>query len=151
MPRVGRPPKPIEEKRRLGNPGKRALPDGASLTVLPGASEPPEPRRPLGRHGRELWNEIWTSPAAWLAPGVDSEHVLVLCELLDERVALRATVLRAQDRHERRALRALDTEYLGALADLGLNPVERARLGVAEVKKPSSTLDAIAERRAKRS
>jgi hypothetical protein len=148
MPRVGRPPKPIEEKRRLGNPGKRVLPDGASLTVLPGASEPPEPRRPLGQHGRALWDEIWTSPAAWIAPSVDSEHVLFLCELADERTSLRIAVLKApEDWRKRAALRALDAEYRAALGDLGLNPVERARLGVAEVKRASKEDDDFFTRR----
>lgn len=159
MPRpTGRPPKPIEEKIRTGNPGHRKLPTRATLTVLPGASKPPEPHRPLNPVGRELWDRIWTSPAAWLADRVDNEHVLILCEQLDERDTLRklitadtiATMQAAKDQdrvlptrlwRERSALRQLDAQISEGLSLLGFNPVERARLGVSEVKRAHSAVD----------
>lgn len=151
MPRpVGRPPKPIEEKIRTGNPGKRSLPDRATLTVLPAATEPPDPARPLGREGRALWDRVWAAGATWLAERVDAEQVLILCEQMDERAALRVRVLRDNDWRERAGLRALDAQIMDGLSVLAFNPTERSRLGVAEVRKTESTLDRIASRRAAR-
>lgn len=146
---TGRPPKPLEEKLRTGNPGRRPLPDRSTLTVLPAAEGPPEPARPLARPGRELWDRVWNSGATWLAELVDAEQVLILCEQADERASLRVKVLRDGDWRERAALRALDAQVMDGLAVLGFNPVERSRLGVSEVKAPSA-LDKIAARRAAR-
>ena len=53
---AGRPSKPVEQKRLIGNPGKRALPSNAM--ALPRAIEDPIPGRPLLRYGQELWDKI---------------------------------------------------------------------------------------------
>jgi hypothetical protein len=146
---TGRPPKPYEEKLRTGNPGKRALPERSNLTVLPAANGAPEPARPLGSAGRALWDRVWGAGATWLAELVDAEQVLILCEQADERAQLRVKVLKDGEWRERAALRALDAQVMDGLALLGFNPVDRSRLGVAEVKAPSA-LDQIAARRAAR-
>lgn len=147
MPRPrGRPPKPLEEKLRLGNPGKRPLPDRAELTVLPAAPVPPEPTRPLGTAGRAMWDRIWTSGANWLAERVDAEQVLIVCEQIDERQALRLEVLKDKDWRARGGLRALEGQITDGLAVLGFNPVDRTRLGVAEVMRVSK-LEALRARR----
>src|SRR5690242_8280429 len=106
----GPPPKPNEEKRRLGNPGQRPLPDRANLTVLPGVrrGDPPEPARPLGQAGRALWDRVWDAGAVWLARNIDAELVLILCEQMDERAALRAQMFRNNSWRDRAGLRALD-------------------------------------------
>lgn len=136
MPRpVGRPPKTIEEKRLTGNPGKRPLPKPGGLLVIPGIREPPEPHRPLGQVGQELWTRVWESGAVWLAEKIDCETLLIICEQADERQGLRVKVLRNGDWRERAALRALDAQVMNGLALLGFNPVDRARLGVAEVRQ----------------
>ncbi len=49
---VGRPPKPVEQKRRAGNPGKRPLPD--VVIPIPTSAIAPEPHRPLGSAGRHV-------------------------------------------------------------------------------------------------
>jgi hypothetical protein len=143
MAQVGRPPKPLEEKVRLGNPGKRPLPDRGNLVALPGAAQPPDPARPLGQAGRELWERVWTAGANWLAERVDAEQVLILCEQVDERQQLRVRVLRDNDWRDRAALRALDAQVMSGLSVLGFNPVDRSRLGAAEVVKRESKLDAL--------
>lgn len=143
---TGRPPKPLEQKLRAGNPGKRPLPDRATLTVLPAARGIPAPARPLGSAGRALWERVWNAGATWLAELVDAEHVLMLCEQADERAALRVTVLRNGDWRDRAALRALDAQVMSGLALLGFNPVDRSRLGVAEVKRVSAVEDFLARR-----
>jgi hypothetical protein len=145
---MGRPPKPIEEKLRNGWPSHSTKkPEPGSLTVLPPVDSTPEPARPLARPGREMWDRIWSSPAkAWLAKDVDTETVLILCEHIDERAALRAKVLRDGDWRERAGLRALDAQVMEGLRELGFNPVERSRLGVAEVKRVSAVEDLLARK-----
>jgi len=64
---VGRPPKPVEQKRRIGNPGGRKLP---TLTVVPMPTVDdvriPDPHRPLMKKpdgspgaGGQLWLLVW--------------------------------------------------------------------------------------------
>lgn len=125
----GRKPKPVERKERLGNPSRRPLPK--NLVVLPDVpnKEVPEPSRPLGRFGTELWERLWTAGAFWLKPTIDSELMLICCELVDERMVLRARV--AQDPtawRDRRGLRELDRQITSLLGDLGFSPTERGNL-----------------------
>ena len=132
------PPKPTEQKRRLGNPGKRRLPSLATVTTIPAAVGIPEPLRPLGNEGKRMWDRIWSSSAAgWIAPGTDVELVQMACEAMDERVALRVAVLRGSDWRDRVALRSVESDLRSMLSALGLTPTDRTRMGVAEVKKQS--------------
>jgi hypothetical protein len=65
--------------------------------------------------------------------------VLLLCESADERVALRWRVLRGDGGwRDRVGLRALDQQVSSLLSMLGFTPVDRGRLGVAEVAAVSS-------------
>jgi hypothetical protein len=131
----GRKPKPTEVKRRLGNPGKRALPK-AEVIALPTAQEAPEPKRKLLRAGLSLWEQIWTSGAVWLRPDMDEELCLMLCEMADEREFLRIHTLQNPDAwRERRALRELDRQITSMLGTIGFSPTDRARLGIGEVKQ----------------
>jgi hypothetical protein len=132
-------PKPLEEKRRTGNPGNRHLPDPSQVAYLPAAplGDPPSPMRPLEAAGLALWGRVWAAGAVWLAAGVDAESLLVLCEQIDERELLRAKVLAEGNWRDRSSLRALDQQVMTGLALLGFNPVDRARLGAAEVRNQS--------------
>lgn len=133
----GRPPKPVEQKRLTGNPGKRALPNQSTVVALPSAYGIPEPHRPLQKPGLELWERIWGLANTWLSPSTDGELLLMTCELLDERWNLRIQVLRDNRPEERKALRELDRQLVNNLSLLGFSPVDRSRLGVAEVKRAS--------------
>lgn len=130
----GRPSKPAEQKRRLGNPGKRALPALSNVVTLSPMVEIPEAPRPLGPAGLALWNRVWPAARHWMSPEIDLEYLLVVCEQLDERVALRIRVLREGQSYDRRDLRDLDRQLLTALGVLGFTPSDRAKLGLAEVK-----------------
>jgi hypothetical protein len=143
---VGRPPKPTEQKRRLGNPGKRKLPS-AEVAIV-GQVAAPEPVRPLGQVGLAFWQRVWAIGFAWISPQTDIELLQMVCEQIDERQALRVRVLRDGDWRDRTALRALDAQVLDCLSLLGFTPVDRARLGFVEVKIQNE-LDAYRERKAK--
>jgi len=143
---VGRPPKPTEQKRRLGNPGKRKLPS-AEVAIV-GQVDAPEPVRPLGQVGLAFWQRVWAVGFAWISPQTDIELLQMVCEQIDERQALRVRVLRDGDWRDRTALRALDAQVLDCLSLLGFTPVDRARLGFVEVKIQNE-LDAYRERKAK--
>jgi hypothetical protein len=132
----GRKPKPAEQKRRIGNPGKRPLPPReAEVFVLPFRNIP-EPHRPIATaFGRRLWDAVWGAGAAWLKPSMDSEIVLMACEAIDERIQLRNQVmLNGGLWRERRALRELDRQIASLLGQIGFSPTDRANLGIGEHK-----------------
>ena len=131
---AGRPSKPIEVKRKLGNPGKRPLPEGNALQMLEPVVSIPDPARPLLKYGREFWDKVWGSGLSWISANTDAELLLMTCELVDERWNLRVRVMQSNDWRERRALRELDDRIIRNLSLLGFTPADRSKLGVAEVK-----------------
>lgn len=137
----GRPPKPIEQKRLTGNPGKRTLPDQKELVLLPSAYSIPEPSRQLLTAGQELWDRIWGMGQTWLSFNTDVDLLLMTCELLDERKNLRIQVLQNNRTDERKSLRDLDRQLVANLSLLGFTPTDRSRLGIAEVKRQSKLED----------
>jgi hypothetical protein len=143
---AGRPSKPIEQKRLLGNPGKRALPDEDSVVLLERVDETPEPTRPLLKYGQELWDRIWGMGATWVSDKTDIELLMMTCEMIDERWNLRVKVMQNDDPRMRRGLRELDRQIVSNLSLLGFTPSDRARLGVAEIKAKSK-LEELMERR----
>lgn len=146
---AGRPAKPVEQKRRTGNPGKRALPNLAEVQIIPAALTTPEPKRPLLKYGRELWDQVWEAGIGWISPATDHELLLMTCELVDERWNLRIRVMKDNDNKERRGLRELDRQIVANLSLLGFSPADRSRLGVAEVKAQSKLEKIMAMRNAK--
>lgn len=137
MPKAGRPPKPNEVKRALGNPGKRALPDERTIVALPAITDTPEASRPLGSHGKQFWDRVWQMGSTWISSNTDYEAMLMTAEMIDERWNLRVKVMTDGQARDRRALRDLDRAIQSQLSLLGLTPADRSRLGVAEVKKMS--------------
>ena len=144
--RAGRPPKPTELKRALGNPGKRALPNTKEIVALPAITQTPEPSRPLGSNGKQFWERVWQMGSTWISSSTDYEAMLMTAEMVDERWNLRVKVMTEGQPRDRRALRDLDRMIQSQLSLLGLTPADRSRLGVAEVKK----LSKIAELRSMR-
>ncbi len=142
----GRPPKPVEQKRLIGNPGKRELPDLNTVELLPAAEGMPEPPRPLGKPGRELWERVWSAGINWISPNTDLELLVMTCEMVDERWNLRAKVLQSDDSRQRRQLHDLTRMIIGNLSLLGFTPTDRSRLGLAEVKAKSKLEELMALR-----
>ena len=135
---MSNPPKPIELRRKLGNPGKQALPKQNDVILMPAISEIPEPSRQLFDAGLVLWNRIWAMGQLWISPNTDVELLLMTCEMLDERVRLRSFVWNNPEAwRERKALRELEKNITNSLSLLGFTPTDRSRLGIAEVKAKS--------------
>ncbi len=134
---AGRPPKPVEQKRLIGNPGKRPLPEARDVVAIPAATNTPEPNRKLFTQGQAFWDKVWEIGGLWISATTDYEIMLMTAEMIDERGNLRAKVLTDGNPKDRRALRELERAITSNLAQLGLNPAERTRLGLAEVKRQS--------------
>jgi hypothetical protein len=143
---AGRPTKPIEQKRLIGNPGKRALPEQSAIMLIPQASQTPEPARPLLKYGQELWDRVWEAGINWISPNTDLEILLMTCEMIDERWNLRVRVMTDNNSKDRRGLREIDRQIVSNLGLLGFTPSDRSRLGVAEVKKMSKLEELIAKK-----
>ena len=146
---AGRPSKPIEVKRKLGNPGQRRLPNQAEIQMFEPVVSVPEPSRPLLKYGREFWDKVWLNGLQWISVNTDSELLLMTCELIDERWNLRVRVMQSNDWRERRALRELDSRLISNLSLMGFTPADRSKLGVAEVKAISK-MEALKRRQAER-
>lgn len=142
------PPKPIEQKRLLGNPGKRAMPgDDSTITLYSGRVEP---LFPLGEAGQKLWDSVFGEGELWISPRTDVAWLQVVCELLDRREVLKQEWM-ADPADRKLNMSLLETEKLlqSGLGLLGFTPTDRSRLGVAEVKAKSK-LEELMERRANR-
>jgi hypothetical protein len=123
------------------------LPDSSETILIEPISDLPEPHRQLFDAGLELWNRTWSMGQLWISPKTDIELLLMTCEMLDERVRLRAYVWNNPEAwRERKALRELEKNITNSLSLLGFTPTDRSRLGVAEVKAKSK----LEELRAKR-
>ena len=145
----GRPSKPTEIKRKLGNPGQRKLPDQSQVQLFDPVSSVPEPARPLLKYGREFWDKVWLNGLQWISPNSDAEILLITCELIDERWNLRVKVMQSGDWRERRGLRDIDSRIISNLSLLGFTPADRSKLGVAEVKAISK-MELLKRRQAER-
>lgn len=130
MARTGRPPKPVEEKRRTGNPGGRRLPERSSLAVVPAAEVKPVELDPI-----QTIDAVFEAAQHWLA-ATDVTALALLRESLEERQDLRAAVLAGHG--DRKELRALDKQIIEQLSALGFDPTARGRLGLVEVKAAST-------------
>lgn len=166
MARTGRPPKPLEVKRRNGNPGKRALPAQSATIALEPVTETPQVPAHLDDAGSDAWVRIWQSPArAWLSPQVDFIRIETICNLVDDITKYRAMVnemgpiivetITANNaqfdtkivanplvKMLRDAEKQLDKE----LSAIGFDPTARARLGLAEVRRQSKLEELMAKR-----
>ena len=146
---AGRPPKPNELKRLMGNLGHRPLPDLNNITHLPMAREIPAPPDSLGEAGKKLWDRAWGMAITWLSPVSDIDAITNASSLADATEAARAKYMATLESADAKAYVAINKAYTDALASLGFDPLSRSRLGVAEVKAATS-IDKLLERRQNR-
>lgn len=130
---MANPAKPLEQKRVLGNPGRRPLPDSA-VTVSLSAGRV-EPHQPLGWAGMLLWDRVFHSGQTWISPQSDVELLLLTCKQLDRQVVLESQfVEKPEDYHVHRQLLDLENQIVRNLGLLGLTVDARSKLGLAEIK-----------------
>ena len=158
----GRPPKPTEVKRMLGNPGKRSLPDAPAVGEgLPAADKIPT-APPLGKDGLSLWDQVWSAGQKWLSTTSDFSMIVMLCQAQDEAEQIRRALAVGEIRrfyvlpngqqvtHPMvNQLKDLRTQITAWLSSLGFSPTDRARLGLTEVRQ-SDALDELERRRSER-
>lgn len=143
----GRPAKPLEVKRALGNPGQRVLPDAPGLGEgLAGVDALPSVPV-LGVDGEILWAHVWQAGKSWLSPDSDQTIITLLCQAQDEHEEIRRLLWSGEiERYYTTAngqmvthplvtqLANLRTQMTAWLAALGFSPADRSRLGLAEVR-----------------
>ena len=149
QPTAGRPPKPNELKRLLGNPGNHPLPDLNLITHLPMAREIPPAPENLNQSGLDLWNRAWGVAITWLSPVSDIESIKNASHLADANEAARERYMISTEPADAKAYVAINKAYTDALTSLGFDPVSRSRLGVAEVRAATS-IDKLLEKRQNR-
>ena len=149
QPTAGRPPKPNEIKRLMGNPGGRPLPDLNTISHLPMAREIPTPPENLKQSGLDLWNRAWGVAITWLSPVSDIEAIKNSCHLADANEAARDRYMISTEPADAKAYVAINKAYTDSLTSLGFDPVSRSRLGVAEVRVATS-IDKLLEKRENR-
>ena len=104
------------------------------------------PLHPLGVAGLALWKRVWAANDGTLL-NIDSHVVQLLCESVDERVALRLRVFTEGNWRDRVALRTLEKSIEEMLGLLGLNPMSRHRLGSRVRSAPAGVLDELRRKR----
>lgn len=141
MARMGRPPMPNEEHRRRGNPSRKSLPAPATVTTL--GKAPESPPDGLGDAGVALWSWVVVH-SPWVAAS-DVPTLWETCRLLDIRERIESgfafdgdTVDGASGSlkpHPMWPTWVAVTKQIGVgLATLGLNPADRSRLGLGEIR-----------------
>lgn len=156
----GRKPKPIERKRLTGrspttDSAGRPLPEikGGEIIKTVTVPEPPEG---LGKRGAAEWERIWTAGEPWLAPEQDRAWVEMVAFAYDDIETFRRKVKRdglIQTGSMGQVIahpligeiRKAEATIARALSTLGFSPSDRARLGLAEVKRRSALLDMMAK------
>lgn len=145
--------KPTELKRALGNPGKRKLPDEGKVIVLPQISS--EPPAHLSKVQKAKWIEL-RRLAPWIA--VTDEPLLTsLVEKMTRQKELSKELKKSQfvlytDKGYAYAnplfgmLSTIETEIFKLLCQLGLTPVDRSKMGVAEVKARTKLEEILAQK-----
>ena len=128
------PPKTIEQKRALGNPGKRAMPQPKEF-VEGGYIEP---MRDLQEAGNQLWEAAMKTGEQWIARNSDTQLLLLTCEQMDRRAVL-TQLWRSNpaDKNLLMRLAEIEKQITQNLSLLGFTPTDRSRLGLAEIKAKS--------------
>ncbi len=137
MATAGRKPKPSEQKRRTGNPGKRALTPTTELVAVAPVDAAAVELTPLAALERSL-----LAGRHWLAES-DAAAIVLARQALE----LYAEV-RADPKSKTADVIAAGKWVQSCFGDLGFNPAERSRLGLAEVKA-ASKMEQLRAQRAK--
>lgn len=158
----GRPPKPIEKIRATQRDATHKA-DGREIArveyTLPAAAGIPVAPDELGDRGTSEWEKVW-SAGYWLSPDQDYHWVAMIATAYDEIEAYRRAILEegttvpgihgATVAHPLISeIRKAQNVIIKALSQLGFSPTDRARLGLAEVKRQNALADLSQKMKAK--
>lgn len=139
----GRPPKPIEQKRKTGrtpntDSGGRKLPELTDTVPLPMAEDTPPAPNDLSHDGVQLWERAWDQAITWISPVSDVTALEEACRLADD-LAVARTVYRSNPANSQagKIVAELSRALTSSLGNLGFDPAARSRLGLSEVKRVS--------------
>lgn len=129
------PAVPVEKKRQLGNPGKRAMPGDDAIVLHQGRVDAPED---LGKAGQALWSRVFDEGEIWVSPRLDVTLLERVCRALDRAVVLDELFMAdPTDRKTVMSINETDKVIMSGLGVLGFTPADRAKLGLAEIKRQS--------------
>lgn len=142
----GRPPKPVEVKRREGNRGKTAA---TQPVVIGGKVAAPERPVGLSARARKVWAEVVPDlHAGGVLDSVDGPILGVFCELIamtrrawklaDETGPVRKGKRGSTKAGELAAALDLTAQVRQYAEQYGLTPSARSRLGVGKPSQPAS-------------
>jgi len=138
------PATPIEMKRKLGDPGKRGLPDVNETFAVQGGYV--EPHAELGEAGMKLWDRVFTQGQTWVS-NTDVEALMLVCKQLDRQVMMEEAYKNdPSDFHVARQLLELEKAIMSGLGQMGFTVDARSRLGLAEIKAESMFQQLMSER-----
>lgn len=138
------PATPIEMKRKLGDPGKRGLPDVNETFAVSGGYI--EPHGELGEAGMKLWDRVFSQGKTWVS-NTDTEALMIVCKQLDRQVLMENQFkLDPSDFHVARQLLELEKAIMSGLGQMGFTVDARSRLGLAEIKAESIFQQLMSER-----
>ena len=151
---------PIERARAKARgdgrtPGKREI-QPVQFEIIKREDAPPMPRG-LGTRGRSEWCKIWDA-GPWLNPSQDYPWVEQIARAYDEITAYRKTIekdglvqkgsMGQPIAHPLIAeVRKCEATIRQCLSIIGYSPTDRARLGLAEIKRQTALEDLIAKGR----
>jgi hypothetical protein len=120
------PTKPLELKRKLGNPGRQKLPDiNSTITLTAGYVEP---HQALGVSGTLLWERVFNFGQTWISPRTDVELLLITCKQLDRQLLFEDQDIRII--HFRDHLFRIRDEIRGDVAAVELHAFNDIKFGL---------------------
>lgn len=162
---AGRPPIP-KERRAVSARGDGLLPGGhrpGKEIELRGSGNilVPDPPEGLGERGASEWGKIWAAGRIWLHPAEDYHWVEMISRAYDDiaefRTEIEKTGLIVKGYAGQmtanpllREIREAESAIRKCLSMLGFSPSDRARLGLAEIKRQSGIADLQAKMKDKR-
>lgn len=144
-PGSGRKPTPIEQRRAMGNPQRRPLPDIVTIGGRPDEDEFAIPPEHLPEMAQQLWRrDVQKLVALGTVDRVDYAALEAMCIFYARAMGARRiiesegyiAVAKNGTMREHPAMkieRESWSKYLGIAEQFGLTPVSRARLGLATV------------------
>ena len=137
---AGRPPKPVELKRKQGTyrPDRdKSLTSSNVIPFVPITEVPPHPAD-LQVEGLKVWTAIWEAGASWINPASDSLLVEQAARLKDIFVVAQNRAIVTTDPGDIRAALQASNEYNRVLSLLGFTPADRTKLGVQQTQAVST-------------